>query len=191
MTNQPYVDPSTPPTEAYGPATAPAPDGQTRAPQKVVVASFGSYAEAERAVDYLSDNRFPVKRTMIVGRGLQSVEKITGRLNAWRAAGRSALTGAIIGGLFGWLFGLFDLVNPLVAGLLLALYGVIFGAVLGALLGLITYAMTGGRRDFSSISGLKADTYEVLVDAELAQQARELLDRPGAPGRGRASGQAW
>ncbi|MDU0288991.1 general stress protein [Saccharothrix longispora] len=36
---------------------------------QVVVGSCGTYAEAERAVDHLSDNRFPVERTTITGRG--------------------------------------------------------------------------------------------------------------------------
>ena len=36
---------------------------------QVVVGSYETYAEAERAVDHLSDNRFPVERAAIVGRG--------------------------------------------------------------------------------------------------------------------------
>jgi hypothetical protein len=65
--------------------------------------------------------------------------------------------------MFGWIIGLFDL-NPLVSGALLAVYGAIFGAVLGALVGLAAYSLTGGRRDFTSISGLSADSYDLLVD---------------------------
>ncbi|GAA1332155.1 hypothetical protein [Saccharothrix algeriensis] len=34
-----------------------------------VVGSHGTCAEAERAVDHLSDNRFPVERTAIRGGG--------------------------------------------------------------------------------------------------------------------------
>jgi uncharacterized membrane protein len=98
---------------------------------QVTVASYRSYAEAERAVDYLSDQRFPVQRAAIVGRGLSSFEQITGRLTMWRAAGQSAVSGAVLGALFGWLFGVFDWVNPVISGLLLALYGAIFGAVAG------------------------------------------------------------
>jgi hypothetical protein len=152
--------------------------------------SYRTYADAERAVDYLSDQRFPVQRTAIVGRGLSSFERITGRLTTWRAAGQSAAYGAVMGALFGWLFGLFDWVNPLISGLLLALYGAIFGAVAGGLLGLLGHALTGGRRDFSSVAGMRAESYDVLVDAEVAPQAIRLLDAPGAPdapGRGRAA----
>ena len=98
------------------------------------------------------------------------------------------MSGAVLGALFGWLFGLFDWVNPLIAGLLLALYGAIFGAVLGGLLGLLAHAMTGGRRDFSSVAGMRADSYDVLVDAEVADGAAQLLEAAGAPGRGRLTG---
>ncbi|NUT46122.1 MAG: glycine zipper family protein [Saccharothrix sp.] len=152
----------------------------------VVIGSYDTYAEAERAVDYLSDQRFPVERTAIAGRGLSTFEQVTGRLTAWRAAGQAALSGAVLGALFGWLFGLFDWINPLISGLLLALYGAIFGAVIGAVVGLIGYAMTGGRRDFSSVPSMRAERYEVLVDATDAAHAAQLLDAPGAPGRGRA-----
>ncbi|ADL49538.1 MULTISPECIES: general stress protein [Micromonospora] len=167
--------------------TPPTPAGFTGG--QVVVASYASYAEAERAVDYLSDQKFPVGRTAIVGRGLSSFEQVTGRLTIWRSAAQGAVSGAILGALFGWLFGLFDWVNPLISSLLLALYGAIFGAVVGALLGMLGHALTGGRRDFSSIAGMRADSYDVLVDAEVAAQAVQLLDTPTAPGRGRAGGQ--
>ncbi|MEU8608890.1 general stress protein [Actinoplanes sp. NPDC048791] len=161
--------------------TGPA-DGQ------IVVASYPTYAEAERAVDHLSDHRFPVQRTAIVGRGLSSFEQVTGRLTIWRAAAQSAAYGAVVGALFGWLFGLFDWVNPLISGLLLALYGAIFGAVVGGLLGLLGHALTGGRRDFSSVAGMRAESYDVLVDAKFAPEAIRLLEAPAAPGRGRAVG---
>jgi hypothetical protein len=165
-------------------ATTPTPDGG-----QVVVGSYSTYADAERAVDYLSDNQFPVQRVTIVGRGLSSFERVTDRLTIWRAAARSAGSGAILGALFGWLFGLFDWVNPLISSVLLALYGAVFGAVVGGLLGLIGHALTGGRRDFSSVSGVRAESYDVVVDAEVAPQALQLLNAPTAPGRDRATGQ--
>jgi hypothetical protein len=163
---------------------ADAPSGGARG--QVVVGSYRGYAEAERAVDHLSDHRFPVERLAIVGRGLSSVEQITGRLTIWRAAGRSALTGVVLGALFGWLFGLFDWMDPLVTGLLLAVYGVILGAVVGAVFGLVSHALTGGRRDFSSVSGMRAESYDVMVDVSHAEQAGRMLDEPGGPGRGDA-----
>ncbi len=160
------------------------PVGQGRPTGQVVVASYSRYADAERAVDFLSDQGFPVEHTAIVGRGLTTVEQVTGRLNWWRAGLQSAATGAIIGALFGWLFGLFNWVNPLISSLLLALYGALIGAVLGLLLGMLSHSLTGGRRDFSSISGLQASSYDVLVNAELSDRAAALLTMAGGPGRG-------
>jgi hypothetical protein len=44
------------------------------------VASYGSYEEAQAAVDRLSDERFPLENLDIVGSRLRSVERVTGRL---------------------------------------------------------------------------------------------------------------
>ena len=38
------------------------------------IASYSTYAEAERAVDWLADHGFAVERSVIVGTGLRSVE---------------------------------------------------------------------------------------------------------------------
>ena len=141
---------------------------------QIVVASYPTYAQAERAVDYLSDERFPVQRAAIIGRGLSSYERITGRLTTWRAAAQSAASGAVLGALFGWLFGLFDWVNPVISGLLLALYGLIFGAVAGGLLGLLGHALTGGRRDFSSVAGMRAESYDRSEEHTSELQSRLL-----------------
>lgn len=149
--------------------------------QRVVLGSYRDYADAERVVDRLSDAGFPVEHTAIVGRGLNSVEQVTGRLTTLRAAGQSALSGAVLGALFGWLFGLFNWINPVISGLLLAFYGLLFGAALGAVLGAIGHSMTGGRRDFSSIAAMRADSYEVLVSAHLADQAVQALGGAPAP----------
>ena len=142
---------------------------------QVVIGSYATYAEAERAVDRLSDQKFPVEHTAIVGRGLSTVEQVTGRLTLGKAAAQSAATGAVLGGVLGWLFGLFNWVNPLVSGLLLALYGAILGAIIGGVLGLLAHAMSGGNRDFSSVSSMRADSYDVLVDAEFAERARGII----------------
>jgi hypothetical protein len=64
--------------------------------------------------------------------------------------------------------------------MLLALYGAIVGAALGAVLGVAAHALTGGRRDFSSIGAFRADSYDVLVDDTHAEQATQLLSATGA-----------
>ncbi len=140
-----------------------------------MVASYGSYADAQGAVDRLADGGFPVERVSIVAEGLRFEERITGRKGYDRAALEGLVAGAIPGALIGFVFGLFSLVDPLVSGLLLAFYGLSFGAVLGAIIGLISYALSGGRRDFSSVGSMRADSYDVVADEEVAEEASRLL----------------
>jgi len=146
-------------------------------PARQVIATFDNYADAERAVDYLSDQRFPVGKVAIVGRDLEFVEQVTGRMNWGWAALRGAGCGAMVGALIGWVFGAFSWIQPLIAMLVLALYGLLFGAVIGALMGSLLYAMQGGRRDFHSVSGLRTKYYDVVADVELADRAPQILTR--------------
>ena len=151
------------------PDTRAIPDQRVR----VNVATYSTYAEAQRAVDYLSDQNFPVERLTIVGEGLKIIEQVTGRLNWGRAAGLGIVQGLFIGLFVGLLFGLLGLAG---GSLLYVLaYGMVMGALTGLVWGLIGYAMTGGQRDFISIGGISADRYVILADAEVAEQARTLL----------------
>ena len=145
-----------------------------RAPRRVI-ASYGSYAEAQRAVDHLSDEGFPVERVSIVAEELRFVEQVTGRIGYGQAALQGAGTGAVIGAFFGFFLGLFSLVDPLLSALILVLYGLVFGAILGAILGLIFYAISRGQRDFSSVGGIEAGRYNVMVDEEVAEEASRLV----------------
>jgi hypothetical protein len=139
---------------------------------KTTVATYDSYPEAERAVDLLSDRGFPVERVAIVGTGLKSVEQVAGRLTVGRAALVGAGQGAMLGLLFGLLFGLF-FEGPAFFGVVL--YGLVAGAVFGTVLGALSQAAQGGRRDFASITGMRADHYEIQVDPEVADRARQML----------------
>jgi hypothetical protein len=141
------------------------------------IAGYTDYLSAQRAVDYLSDEGIPVETVTIVGSGLRFEEHVTGRRGYRRAIGESAATGAAIGALLGFVFGLFSLVEPLVSGIVLALVGLLIGAVLGALLGWVAQAASGGQRDFSSASALRADRYAVLVTDDRADDAVHLLER--------------
>ena len=160
-------------------STAVAAAVRTNEPARQVIATFDNYADAERAVDYLSDQRFDVARVAIVGRDLEYVERVLGRLNFGGAALRGAGSGALVGALIGWIFGLFNWVEPLIAGLVLAGYGLVFGAVVGALVGLLLHALQGGRRDFHSVSGLRPKYYDVVADVDLADPAIQLLGDAG------------
>jgi hypothetical protein len=139
------------------------------------IASYPTYRKAERAVDYLADQRFPVERVSIVGRDLHYVEQVTGRMGYPEAALRGAIAGAVVGVLVGWLFGIFDWFEPLLAAAWLAFQGLWFGAFVGAFIGLGLHALMRGRRDFSSVSAMSADRYEVVADAEVSEEAARLL----------------
>lgn len=140
-----------------------------------VIATFNRYEEAERVVDFLSDHGFPVERSAIIGRDLEYVEQVTGRMTYARAALGGALSGAVIGFLIGWLFGVFSWFDPVVSSLWLAIDGLWFGALVGALMGLVTHALSRGRRDFSAIGGMRANRYEVVVEESVADEADRLL----------------
>ena len=159
-------------------ATSPSPPSGTRR----TIATFPSYRDAERAVDYLSDENFTVERLAIVGTGLRYVEEIEGRVTSVRAALMGAGQGAVLGLLLAALFGLFFTDSGVgLAGLLL--YGLISGAVLGALLGAIGHLAQGGRRDFASVASTRADRYEIQADQAVAEEAERLLRAlPDAPG---------
>lgn len=139
------------------------------------VAEFDNYADAQRAVDHLSDQGFPVERVAIVGRNLRYVEQIAGRLTTGRAALLGAAQGAALGAILGLLTGLIFTLDPNPALALLVLYGIVAGAILGAIFGAISHAATGGERDFASVPAMVADRYEVQVDEEVADRAAELL----------------
>src|ERR1700724_1868097 len=131
--------------------TAPAPGPRWPSlptpPKGWPIGSYPTYAEAQRAVDYLSDQQFPVQQVTIVGVDLMQVERVTGRLTWPKVLGGGVLTGA-------WL-------------------GLFFGLITSA----IPYAMARGTRDFSSTMQLVAGRYDVLCDPQGAEQGRDLLAR--------------
>jgi hypothetical protein len=150
-------------------------DDVVRPGPRRVIAMFEDYRDAERAVDELSDRGFPVERVSIVGRDLKLVEQVTGRMTLGRSALQGALSGAIVGALIGWLFTVFNWFDPVVARGWLILDGLWFGAVVGALFGLLAHALTRGRRDFVSMTGMRAERYDVMVDEAVADEAAGLL----------------
>jgi hypothetical protein len=137
----------------------------------VVVGSYADYALAQQAVDHLSDNKFPVERTAIIGTDLRLVENVLGRLTTARAAGAGLASGAWFGLLIGLLLGIFSNSNWFAVIFVCLLIGAAWGAIFGA----IAHSATGGRRDFASRSSLQAGQYAVTTDPEVADQARSLL----------------
>lgn len=145
--------------------------GVLTAGRGVIISTFPDYATAQRAVDYLSDNKFPVERTAIVGTNLRLVEKVLGRMTI----GRAALLGAGSGAWFGLLIGLLLSFFTTSDWWVIILVAVVIGALWGAMFGAVAHAMTGGRRDFTSLSALEAEEYALVVDADHADQANQLL----------------
>jgi hypothetical protein len=138
---------------------------------------YDKYADAQKAVDFLSDNEFPVENCMIVGTELKQVERVTGRLTAGRVALGGLLSGVWMGLFIGLIFSFF---GSGTSALAVILSTVAFGALFGVVWASIGYAATRGQRDFSSVSQIVATRYEVLVEHKLATQGRELLARlPG------------
>lgn len=149
-------------------------------PQGETVASYGTYLEAQRAVDHLSDRQFPVQLVTIVGTDLKMVERVTGRLTYARVA----MGGFGSGAWFGVFVGLLFMLTSNNAGILLT--AVLVGGGFGLLFSVILYSFTGGKRDFTSQSQIVASQYAVLCQREKADDARLLLRelggvRPGAP----------
>ena len=132
---------------------------------------YEKYEQAQQAVDFLSDNEFPVQNCLIVGTDLKQVERVTGRLTNGKVA-----AGGLLSGLWMGLF----------VGLVLSLFGtgsttaiivstMLFGAVFGLVWAMAGYLATRGRRDFTSVTQVVATRYEVLVEHKYAEQGRQLL----------------
>src|SRR3954462_8134109 len=74
----------------------------------VQVGSYDGYEQAQAAVDYLSDQKFPVENVTIIGSDLRQIEKVTGRLTTGRAIAAGAAGGAWWGLFVGLLLGIFS-----------------------------------------------------------------------------------
>ena len=141
----------------------------------VQVGSYDDYQQAQRAVDFLSDEKFPVENVTIIGSDLRQIERVTGRLSWGRAIGAGAASGAWFGLFVGLLLGIFaadgsDWFGSVLSGLLI---GLVFGAVFGA----VGYAASQGKRDFTSTSRIVAGRYDVMCAPQFAEQARAELAR--------------
>ena len=142
------------------------------------VASFNTYAEAQAAVDSLSDRQFPVEKLTIVGVDLMRVENITGRLTWGKILGGGALSGAWFGLFIGLIFALFSVPGT---GWAVFFWSLLIGAIFGLVFAAIAYGFSGGQRDFSSATSIVAGHYDILCEPDMAPQARDLIANPGQP----------
>jgi hypothetical protein len=136
-----------------------------------LLASYQRYEEAQRDVDTLADQDFPVTDVEIVGSDLRLVEVVTGRLTTSRAALAGAGTGLWVGLLIGVII---SLGTPYLVGPML--WGLFWGAVFGAILGALGHLAWRGTRDFSSTRQLTAGRYDVLIPQGLLTQAQRVLN---------------
>ena len=135
------------------------------------VASFPTYEAAQKAVSSLIAAEIPAREIAIVGQGLRSIERVTGRLGYATAARSGAINGLLLGMLFAAIFvlGTPDAPIQLFIGVLL------IGIALGMLLALITYSFVRRRRDFASVMQVLADHYEVTVTSASFHRAQGVL----------------
>ena len=144
-------------------------------PQSVGI--FNSYADAQKAVDYLADERFPVQNLAIVGTELKSVERVLGR-RSWSTVLSQGVSSGVSTGLLVGLVMLIFAKPPSVALMLVTCLAI--GIAIGLTFAAVGYAMTRGKRDFTSVTQTVATKYEVLCEHKVAVQAREMLQqRPG------------
>jgi hypothetical protein len=114
-----------------------------------------------------------VENLAIVGTDLRQVERVTGRMSWPKAALGGLATGAWLGLFVGLVLGLF--IEEGWGTVILS--SVIWGAVFIMIFALVGYAMTGGRRDFTSKSVTVAAHYEIFCGHQEAEDARNLLAR--------------
>jgi hypothetical protein len=144
-------------------------------PQSVGI--YNTYADAQKAVDYLADEKFEVQNLAIVGTELKSVERVLGRRNWGTMITQGMQSGISTGLLVALVMLIFTRPGSF---LLLLLVSLAIGIALGVGFSAAAYAMSRGKRDFTSITQTVATKYEVLCEHKVAAQAREMLQ--GMPG---------
>ncbi|ACU86178.1 PROBABLE TRANSMEMBRANE PROTEIN [Brachybacterium faecium] len=136
---------------------------------------YSTYQEVQSVVDTLADRQFPVQSTLIVGTDLKLMERVTGRKTWPRVISQGVLSGLWMGlfmGLLLWFL------NP--SNLMIIIPSIVLGIVFFTVWSVIGYAMTGGRRDFTSMTATIPMQYELLVEHKHAEQARQILAESGA-----------
>ncbi|MCS3491340.1 pyruvate/2-oxoglutarate dehydrogenase complex dihydrolipoamide acyltransferase (E2) component [Arthrobacter sp. JUb119] len=143
-------------------------------PRGELLGRYTSYLDAQKLVDYLADNDFPVAAVSIVGNDVRTVERVTAKLSYPRVA----LAGAAQGGMMGLFVGLLlTLFGGGGNGLYQILSAIGLGMAIWMIAGVISYSTRRGKRDFASSSQFVATSFDVVVDFEHAQSARILASK--------------
>src|SRR5690606_13071763 len=129
------------------------------------------YEVAQKTVSKLISGEVPARDIAIVGQGVRTVERVTGKLGYAAAARSGAINGVLIGLVLSaiMLFGNPDAPISLFLGFILV------GVALGMIMTLITYSIVRRRRDFASMTQMLADHYEVRVQAASLAKARQVM----------------
>jgi hypothetical protein len=143
-----------------------------------VVGSFPSYQQAQQAVDQLAGAQFPIRRLTVVAHGLRLLQPRGERPGYGWAALHGLLLGAPTAAVLGLLAAVTLLDEPLAAGLTIAAWAALAGALAGVAIGAGVEALRIPRRTRRH-SVLQADRYDLVADGEVADQARQLLERLG------------
>ena len=147
-------------------------------PQSIGV--FTSYADAQKAVDSLADQNFPVNNLAIVGTELKLIERVTGR-KTWGTVINSGLMNGLSTALM-IVFILF-LIEPTRDFFGLVLEAILIGVLIGVGFAALGHRLSRGQRDFTSITQTVPGKFEILCEHRVAVQARDLLSKsPDARG---------
>ena len=156
--------------------------GNMTIPRGPVLGRYSDYQDAQKVVDFLADNDFPVKNVSIIGNDLKLVERVSGKLTYPKVALQGAMQGAMMGLFFGLIMMLFSPQGVNIATVVLA--ALLIGAVMWMIFGIIQYALRRGKRDFASTRQVLPASWDVIVNPQVTGQAQALLrklqDRPAS-----------
>ncbi|MBV1779558.1 ECF transporter S component [Paeniglutamicibacter sp. ABSL32-1] len=140
-------------------------------PRGELLGRYSTYLDAQKVVDYLADNDFPVANLTIVGNDLKSVERVTAKLSYPKVAAAGAAQGAMFGVFVGLVLTIF---SPGSNALAQILSSVGIGMAIWMVVGVVSYSFRRGKRDFASQSQVLATSYDVVVAFSHAHAARAL-----------------
>ena len=141
-------------------------------PQSIGV--YTSYGDAQKAVDSLADQNFPVGNLAIVGTDLKLIERVTGR-KTWGTVltqgVSSGLSTALMVALIMWF------INPERSVVSIFATALLVGIGIGVAFAAIGHLASKGQRDFTSVSQTIPSKFEILCEHKVAADARALLSK--------------
>jgi len=141
--------------------------------QDMIVGTFDTHDQAERAVRRLIDAGTPAAQISLVTQGLEAREQVQGYVTTGDVARKAAGTGAWVGGFVGLFTGAASIWVPIVGPLI----------VLGALAGTVASALEGGAAGglFGAIWGRHMEQDHVLRYQAAVQGGKFVVTVHGTP----------